>query len=45
MANAQDSTACVYLTHNILPDLDRWPSQFASTANGRFVLYLQAFRR
>ncbi|MFP5041630.1 galactose oxidase-like domain-containing protein [Parasediminibacterium sp. JCM 36343] len=32
--NAQDSTAFVYLENEGLPDLDKWPSQFAEVANG-----------
>jgi galactose oxidase len=32
--NADDSTAYVYLEHDGLPDIDSWPEQFASIANG-----------
>jgi galactose oxidase len=32
--NADDSTAYVYLEHEGLPDLDRWPVEFAKVANG-----------
>ena len=32
--NAADSTAYVYLQHPGLPDIDVWPAQFASIANG-----------
>src|ERR1700690_3305153 len=32
--NAQDSTAYVYLEHEGLPDLEVWPTQFATIANG-----------
>jgi hypothetical protein len=32
--NSKDSTAYVYLEHNGLPDLDRWPAEFAKVANG-----------
>jgi galactose oxidase len=32
--NAEDSTGFVYLKHNGLPDLDAWPAEFASIANG-----------
>jgi galactose oxidase len=32
--NAEDSTGFVYLKHDGLPDLDAWPAEFASIANG-----------
>jgi galactose oxidase len=32
--NADDSTAYVYLQHAGLPDIEVWPAQFASIANG-----------
>jgi galactose oxidase len=35
--NAQDSTAYVYLEHEGLPDLDVWPAEFASIANGTHI--------
>lgn len=35
-ANTADSTAEVYLTHQGLPDLDRWPDQLARWANGSY---------
>ncbi|MGB2662669.1 MAG: galactose oxidase early set domain-containing protein, partial [Candidatus Acidiferrum sp.] len=35
--NAQDSTAYVYLKHEGLPDLDVWPAEFASIANGTHI--------
>jgi glycosidase len=34
LPNAQDSTAYVYLKHDGLPDIDRWPAEFAKIANG-----------
>jgi hypothetical protein len=34
LPNAQDSTAYVYLEHDGLPDLEVWPTQFATIANG-----------
>ncbi len=36
IANTVDSTAEVYLTHQGLPDLDRWPDQIARWANGSY---------
>jgi galactose oxidase len=33
IANAEDSTAYVYLTHDGLPAIEKWPSQFARIAN------------
>jgi hypothetical protein len=36
IANAADSTASVYLNHDGLPDIEQWPDQFASTANGSY---------
>jgi hypothetical protein len=36
--NADDSTAYVYLKHDGLPAVDRWPAQFALTANGTHLL-------
>jgi galactose oxidase len=33
IANAEDSTAYVYLTHEGLPNIEQWPIQFAKTAN------------
>jgi hypothetical protein len=35
-ANAQDSTAEVYLDNQGLPDLDGWPEQFAQITNGSY---------
>jgi hypothetical protein len=34
--DAGDSVAYVYLKHNGLPDLDKWPEQFARTANATY---------
>jgi galactose oxidase len=34
--NAEHSTAEVYLDDQSLPDLDRWPEEFAQTANGSY---------
>jgi hypothetical protein len=36
LANAEDSTAEVYLHGDILPDIDRWAEQIASVANGSY---------
>lgn len=36
IANAEHSTAEVYLHHQGLPDLDRWPEQIAHWANGSY---------
>jgi hypothetical protein len=36
IANAQDSTAEVYLHDQSLPDLDSWPEQLASSANASY---------
>jgi hypothetical protein len=36
VANAQDSTAEVYLADAGLPDLDRWPAQLARWANASY---------
>jgi galactose oxidase len=36
--NADDSTAYVYLKHDGLPPINRWPAQFARTANGTHLL-------
>jgi hypothetical protein len=36
IANSEDSTASVYLNHVGLPDIEQWPDQFASTANGSY---------
>jgi hypothetical protein len=36
IANAEDSTAEVYLRDQGLPDLDNWPEQFAHWANGSY---------
>jgi galactose oxidase len=38
VANAQDSTANVYLGDDTLPNLDRWAEQIAQTANGSYDL-------
>jgi len=35
--NAEDSVAYVYLKDYGLPDLERWPEQFARTANGTYL--------
>jgi galactose oxidase len=32
--NVEDSTGFVYLKHDGLPDIDAWPAEFASIANG-----------
>ena len=32
--NVEDSTGFVYLKHDGLPDIDEWPVEFASIANG-----------
>lgn len=37
IANAHDSTAEVYLRDQTLPDLDKWPGQFARWANGSYT--------
>jgi galactose oxidase len=37
IANAEDSTAYVYLTNDGLPDIDQWPNEFASTANAGYT--------
>jgi hypothetical protein len=36
IANAEDSTADVYLHGDTLPDVDRWAEQIASIANGSY---------
>ncbi|MGH3917850.1 MAG: galactose oxidase-like domain-containing protein [Pseudonocardiaceae bacterium] len=36
VANAEDSTAEVYLRDGGLPDLDNWPGQFTSIVNGSY---------
>jgi hypothetical protein len=36
IANAEDSTGEVYLSDEGLPDLDRWPEEFARAANGSY---------
>jgi galactose oxidase len=36
--NAHDSTAYVYLKQDGLPAVDRWPAQFARTANGTHLM-------
>ena len=36
IANAEDSTAEVYLHDEGLPDLDRWPAEIAGSANGSY---------
>ena len=36
IANAEDSTADVYLRDQRLPDLHRWPKQIADSANGSY---------
>jgi galactose oxidase len=36
IANAEDSTADVYLHGDTLPDVDRWAEQIASVANGSY---------
>lgn len=36
IANAEDSTAEVYLRDQDLPDIDSWPEQFAHWANGSY---------
>jgi galactose oxidase len=38
VANAEDSTADVYLHGDILPDIDRWAEQIARVANGSYDL-------
>ena len=34
--DAEDSVAYVYLKHDGLPDLNKWPEQFTRTANGTY---------
>jgi galactose oxidase len=36
IANAEDSTADVYLGRDLLPDVDRWANQIAEMANGSY---------
>ncbi|WP_284945358.1 alpha-amylase domain-containing protein [Acidisoma cladoniae] len=36
IANAEDSTADVYLESDSLPDIDRWAAQIAESANGSY---------
>lgn len=38
IANAEDSTAELYLDHEGLPDLDLWPEQFDQATNGSYDL-------
>ena len=38
VANAEDSTANVYLGRDTLPNIDRWAEQIAQTANGSYDL-------
>jgi galactose oxidase len=38
VANAEDSTADVYLGNDTLPNIDRWAEQIARTANGSYDL-------
>ena len=38
MPDERDSTAFLYLDHDGLPNLDRWPSDFAKIANGTHTL-------
>jgi galactose oxidase len=38
VANAEDSTADVYLGRDTLPNIDRWAEQIAQTANGSYDL-------
>jgi len=35
--NPTDSTAEVFLKHGGLPELDKWPEEFARTANGSYL--------
>jgi hypothetical protein len=36
IANSEDSTATVYLARRALPDLERWPTQLAASANASY---------
>jgi galactose oxidase len=38
LPDTRDSTAFVYLKDDVLPDIDAWRDQFASVANGSYIM-------